>query len=453
MNVVTDQAQALWLVFLTLPVITQFAITLLLISALIAHLFKYTEQTIHDGPSIFTTAGIFFTFLGIAEGLYGFDPQKIDASIPTLLDGLKTAFIASVVGVGAALSIKLRFALFGLRRKAQGGPTEGATVDDLCYQMIAVHQALVGDDDSTLLSQIKLSRQDTNDRLDKLRQSQTEFMQKMADNNSKALIQALQEVIRDFNTKISEQFGENFKQLNAAVGHLLTWQEQYRTQLSELIAQQTRTAENMRTASDRYAVLVDRAESFSNVANQLSTLLQGLDLQRTQLEGSLKSLAHLLTVASGSLPQIESKIVEMTEQVTRGVKQNQDEIGKSVRDTGTKIVQLTEQVTYGVKQNQDEMTKAVRDAGLSFQTAVGDLKDLLQEALQATNSRINEHMKQIGDKATDQIAKLDLALETELSRSINSLGRQLTALSARFVEDYGPLTDKLRMVVQASKGA
>jgi hypothetical protein len=85
----------------------------------IIHLFAYNQRAIHDGPSIFTTCGIFFTFLGIAQGLYGFDPQKIDASIPTLLDGLKTAFIASVVGVGAALSIKLRYAIFGLHINGQ----------------------------------------------------------------------------------------------------------------------------------------------------------------------------------------------------------------------------------------------------------------------------------------------------------------------------------------------
>jgi hypothetical protein len=75
----------------------------------------------------------------------------------------------------------------------------------------------------------------------------------------------------------------------------------------------------------------------------------------------------------------------------------------------------------------------------------------MQEAMQTTNSRIAEHMKQIGDKATEQISKLDVALEAELSRSLTSLGRQLTALSSRFVEDYGPLTDKLRLLVQASR--
>ena len=87
--------------------------------------------------------------------------------------------------------------------------TEGATVDDLYGQLIAVQQSIAGKEDSTLLTQLKLTRTDTNDRLDRLQRSYTEFAQKVAENNSKALIQALQEVIRDFNTKISEQFGEN----------------------------------------------------------------------------------------------------------------------------------------------------------------------------------------------------------------------------------------------------
>ena len=63
-------------------------------------------------------------------------------------------------------------------------------------------------------------------------------MQKLAESNSKALIIALQEVIRDFNTKITDQFGDNFKQLNQAVGAMLEWQKQYREQVGEMIEQQ-----------------------------------------------------------------------------------------------------------------------------------------------------------------------------------------------------------------------
>ena len=423
MAAVSLGAENVWRIFVALPLITQWAVTILLVSGVIVHLFAYGERAVHDGPSIFTTAGIFFTFLGIAEGLFGFDVQKIDASVPTLLDGLKTAFIASVVGVGIALSIKLRYVLAGLPARDSSDKIENATIDDLYRQMVAVQQAIVGDDSSTVLSQLKLTRQDTNDRLDDLRKSQLSFMEKMAENNSKALIQALQEVIRDFNIKISEQFGENFKQLNDAVGKLLGWQEAYRLQLSEMIEQQTRAAVNMTTATERYGTLLSKAETFAGLTHQLSELLTGLETQREHLAGSLTSLAKLLSTASDGLPQIEAK-----------------------------IIQLTEQMTFGVKQNQDEMTKTVRDSAVAVQATVADLKNLMLEALQTTNRQMNDHMKQLAEKTNEQIVKLDLALETELTKSISSLGRQLTALSNKFVEDYGPLTDKLRQIVQVPRG-
>ncbi|TYO61029.1 hypothetical protein FXV83_40465 [Bradyrhizobium hipponense] len=480
---------SVWQLFLSLPPITQWAVSMLLICLVIAHAFKYNEHTVHEGPSIFTTAGIFFTFLGIAEGLYQFDPQKIDASIPTLLDGLKTAFIASVVGVGAALTLKLRYAIFGVRHSNPAERSEGATVDDLYGQLVSLQRSLVGEGESTVISQLKLSRQDTNDRLDALGKSQAAFMQRLAESNSKALIIALQEVIRDFNSKITEQFGDNFKQLNEAVGAMLEWQEKYREQVGEMIHHQALAAENMVTASSRYEALVSNSESFSVTAKALDSLLNGLEVQRGQITESLAQLAQLLLAASAGLPQIETKIIQLTEQVTQGVKQNQDDMTTILRGAGTalqssvseirdvllettqtagaqmnehvrtmsstietKVVQLDEQLTLGVKHNQDEMTKVLREAGGSLQSSIADVRNLLLETTQASSTQINDHVRSLGDKTTEQFAKLDAALETELSKSISSLGRQLTALSKQFVDDYTPLTDRLRAVVQMGRG-
>jgi hypothetical protein len=422
MERLTALATSVWQMFLTLPPITQWAVAMLIVCLVIAHVFRYNEHTVHEGPSIFTTAGIFFTFLGIAEGLYQFNPQQIDASIPTLLDGLKTAFIASVVGVGAALSLKLRYAIFGVRQSNVGGRPTEATVDDLYGQLVNVQQSLVGSDETTLISQMKLTRQDTNDRLDALGRSQTAFMQKLAENNSKALITALQEVIRDFNTKITEQFGDNFRQLNEAVGAMLDWQAQYREQIGEMIGQQTRAAQNMEIAASRYELLVANAKGFDAVAQGLGKLLDGLEGQRSQIATSLEQLGHLLERASEGLPKIEGK-----------------------------VLQLTEQVTFGVKQNQDEMTKVLRESAVAFQSSIADIRNLLLETTQTANTQINDHMRGLADKTSEQFAKLDAALETELSKSISSLGRQLTALSKQFVDDYLPLTDRLRSIVQIGR--
>ena len=416
---------SVWQLFLTLPPITQWAVSMLIVCALLAHILKFNEHTVHEGPSIFTTAGIFFTFLGIAEGLYEFDPKRIDASIPALLDGLKTAFIASVVGVGAALSLKLRYAVFGVKRRS--GPSAdngGATVDDLYGQLVNVQHSLVGSDESTLISQLKLTRQDTNDRLDALSRSQTVFLQRLAENNSRALIIALQEVIRDFNTKITEQFGDNFRQLNEAVGAMLVWQARYRDQITDMIEQQSRAAANMETAASRYESLVNKAETFGILAEHLGRLLQGLETQRNQITESIEQLGKLFDRSSNALPDIERK-----------------------------VLQLTEQMTFGVKQNQDDMTKALREAAAALQSSVLDVRNMLLEATQSSNTQINDHLRALADKTNEQIVKLDTAIENELSRSISSLGRQLTALSKQFVDDYTPLTERLRTIVQMARSA
>ena len=52
-------------------------------------------------------------------------------------------------------------------------------------------------------------RQDFNDRLDALKKAQDEALQKMSQMGSQALVEALRDVIRDFNARINEQFGEN----------------------------------------------------------------------------------------------------------------------------------------------------------------------------------------------------------------------------------------------------
>ena len=55
-------------------------------------------------------------------------------------------------------------------------------------------------------------------------------------------MEALESVIKDFNEKISEQFGDNFKQLNEAVGAQLEWQQEHKEQV-RVLTEAFRTAQ------------------------------------------------------------------------------------------------------------------------------------------------------------------------------------------------------------------
>ena len=60
--------------------------------------------------------------------------------------------------------------------------------------------------------------------------------------------------------------------------------------------------------------------------------------------------------------------------------------------------------------------------------------------------------EQLSAHTKEQVVALDTALSEELTKSIRTLGEHLTALSRRFVEDYMPLTESLRSVVQMARG-
>jgi hypothetical protein len=61
----------------------------------------------------------------------------------------------------------------------------------------------VGNEETSLITQIKLMRSDTNDRLDALKAAQLQALQELSKMGSQALVEALRDVIKDFNAKIT----------------------------------------------------------------------------------------------------------------------------------------------------------------------------------------------------------------------------------------------------------
>ena len=61
------------------------------------------KRWVEQFPSIVSTLGVLGTFIGITIGLLHFDSNNIEASIPSLLDGLKTAFFTSLAGMFGSL--------------------------------------------------------------------------------------------------------------------------------------------------------------------------------------------------------------------------------------------------------------------------------------------------------------------------------------------------------------
>ncbi|RKZ84842.1 MAG: hypothetical protein DRR19_17190 [Candidatus Parabeggiatoa sp. nov. 1] len=92
----------------------------------------YRGQPI-DYKSIIVSMGLLGTFVGIVLGLWEFDTQDIAASVPQLLEGLKFAFITSIIG------IFLSVLLSGLQAK----PNKQSKEETVIQRLDVISQTLV----------------------------------------------------------------------------------------------------------------------------------------------------------------------------------------------------------------------------------------------------------------------------------------------------------------------
>lgn len=392
--------------FLSLPEETRFFVAALLAVALFLQ-WRFTPKAALYGPTLLTTSGIFCTFLGIAMGLSRFDTANISQSVPELLAGLKTAFWASVIGVGGALSLKVRDYLWGVKDDPDQ-PRE-ATVNDLNRNLSLLLGALSGPDGESLVSQIKLMRQDMNDKLDKLRVSQEKSLEALAEMGSKALIEALEGVIRDFNDKLTTQFGENFKKLNEAVHKMVEWQEGYRQHVQSTESAIKAATAALQTSMTVAEALLSKANEFSTTADKLAGVISALDKQ---------------------LPVIS---------------QNTATLQKMLDDTARSIPVMKSQVEQFVSSLATSMSGAADSLVKSGETAVKNM--------QTANAEMTKGTTELANQIRAQSKALETEIEKALTVSITTLGQQLGTLSQQFAKDYEPITRGIReLLVSVRRG-
>jgi len=386
------------------------------------------------GPEILTTLGIFGCFFGIAFALVSFDPKNATESVPKLLDGVKTAFWASVFGVFWALVIKFRQRFSKAPIPIPDGEPKAASLEDVVHILSELRKSIAGSEDSSLVAQIKLMRQEQNDNSLAMRKSLDDFAAKISELGSKALIEALEKVIRDFNTKLTEQFGENFKQLNLAVEKLVIWQQQYKEELDKLQGHQKQASADLKTAAQAFNELVEKSKSYTESAQKLTELLLGFERQYALMVAAQESLTQVLTNLKSAEPEFSKKLEDLTNTFKVGTTSIVADIQKSIDRLSA------------------EATKLTTEFGQKTQAQVEAYGELLKNTIPEIQKGVNAQITNTNEQLKKNFETLDKNLEAELQKALVSMGQQLASLSEKFVQDYTPLTDRLREVVNISRG-
>lgn len=354
-------------------------------------------------------AGITGTFFGIFIGLLEFDTNDIEGSVPLLLDGLKTAFITSLAGLFANLIVKVYPKIYFIKDPVESDDVGEEIIKALqsmeeesknvSSSILELSKSISSDKDTSLVTQLQKIRTTNSDGFEEMNKSFEDFAEKVVADNTQSLIDALTDVMKDFNAKINEQFGENFKELNAAVKLMVDWQKENKIQIENLIQTYSSILNNLKGID----------ETLANSSQSHSVILEAnKDLKSLvkDFSGMVESFSDLGQKASLSLPIIEKNMDSIVGKSDEYIKQSLSTISSNYDDFSTKQ----------------------------------------REIVDSYNSTIENMIT----SNAERVKKLDEELGNELTKSLESLGSSLATLSSKFTKDYTPITENIKKIIDST---
>ena len=358
---------------------------------------KFSPRYVRSAPTIFTTLGIFFTFVGISLALFSFNTKDLQNSLPDFLAGMKTAFYISILGVLFSLAIKIRYASLGVPKRFR--EEESDPGQELVRHHLTLHGLLSGGE--TPEERLPLSvlmagmRKETREGLEAIGQTLEQYLSKMAENNSRALVEALQNVVKNFETRLNESTASSMKELSLAVKEIVSWQAGYREAMPRITAELVKISEPMEKIGESMRAYAGQAELFRQFFERQGEVLLKMDNERDRVEKALTAFMRMMEGQEKALPEMEKSLREFVASVSGGVDAE-----------GMKILSQIEKNSEALTQSLDRNR-----------------------------------------------ADFERALQRELTLSIKGLGEQLGALSEKFVQDYAPLTERLQSVLKIAEQA
>ena len=439
-------------------------------------------------PALLTSLGIFGTFAGIVVGLMAFDANNIDGSIEGLLNGLKTAFLTSLVGIILSIIFKvlqtsgLVSAPKNTEQVLSASPEDilgaikhqGKSIDSLVT-------AIGGDGDGSILSQLKLLRGDINDNqkiainsqkeavetlkligehLTSQKEAFTTFsdklwikMQDFADMLSKSatetVIEALKQVITDFNNNLTEQFGENFKQLNESVKELVVWQENYKVQIGEMTEQYKLGVTSIAATEASVTAISQESKVIPETMTNLKDVMEINQHQLSELGNHLEAFKDMRDKAVEAVPEIRKQIDETVKTIADSVESasthykdlltesdkyiqshissSNDLLDKFVSNTkegvetiGEKLAESATKVQKVITEGADEFTDKVHQTNAGLQTTadhVTSQTEVIKNHLKDTVDDLSEHVRNMVNTLIDDSKALASTL-TDANKSL-----------------------------------
>ena len=423
------------------------------------------KRIIEYFPSIISTLGVLGTFIGITIGLIGFDTADLNASIPKLLEGLKTAFFTSLLGMFGSIILSSRVNRLFDQNGASDAETAAARIVSAVELMSRVNNEGIGE--------IKGLFDSYCDSFDQQTESQRVFHRTVGNNFDiiKQNDTALATVIEKLANELSG-FSGKVDSLNNSIGTLIDLQrsqetavanikgstdsivqslgnveEQNDTQKAALVTIAAQTVA-ISKIGDNVSEMLDISEAMnssqSEIASEVKTFGERLHAEVIEIEDGMDRTNKLLTEKFDEFSELLKKsnteaLVEVMKKVTEEfqkqmdalisklIQENFDQLNKSVERLNTwqqenkeMIASLTSQykqmatnfeaTSTSLTKVKDDTQMLVSDGG-KLRQLIDSLNQVIIEDekfikltsdLQSTAS-LTQHNMEVFDKATNDL--------------------------------------------------
>ena len=423
-----------------------------------------------DCRSIIVSLGILGTFIGILIGLLGFDSSSVSDSVPKLLEGLKTAFITSIVGMILAL-----FLSFIQKLKGEGSAEEEVTSLNKINRQLgklgkldklsSIDKKLtlldpVGESVKLLLSEISSFKDELKVNQKTLLEflktelaiidgSLKEAVKTLSKGATAEIIKALESVIQDFNSKLTEQFGDNFKLLNESVLNLIEWQNTYKSSVQEFEKQLksttdttqvtlTKLFDQIKTTTDAtqetLSKLFDQMEIATDTSKNNAKVISAITDDYTKIEAISKKIEIVINTNQHQIENLKShlqtfaEISEGAKGITDHLKSFSEEIKGTLAEQSKALTGQLKSFSKEMQGTLDEQSKALTGQLKSFSKEMQGTLDEQSKALAGQSQALS--------KQSEDTRELTEELKKELPKSLKELDKALATLTDKFANDY-----------------
>lgn len=402
-------------------------------------LFK-NRRIIDSLPNIVSALGVIGTFLGITLGLVDFNPSpdKIDASISTLLGGLKTAFFTSLAGMAGSLVLRFFVTDKVFDKEEEGISSAEQASINICREIQQMSQQMVAAIQSSSASQTQMLSE-----IKAIKSSQVAFFNSVQSQLDKMNTESIEAMKTNFETLVllNRNQDANIANIKATIGGI-------NGNVAEVLDIESST-------SSIHQEQLDETKKYSEV---LRAEVDEIETKMTEtnklLTAKFAEFSELLQKSNTeALVEVMKKVTEefqkqMNELISKLVQENFDQLNKSVeklnvwqQENKEMISQLTnqyKQMANEFESTSTHLTTVTKDTKL----LVGDGGKLSQLIAQLNKVMIDD--KKFVEIATklEQSASLTKDSITKFDQSNKSLDSWIQK-HKNFVEEIEKLIAKL----------